>query len=94
MVVIYCEKGKIPFTYFSIIAVFSSLWGEYVCKNVYFVCVCVCTPHTPFFNDFNHLKHCYLSNTSHGITTWSTIYFTAIHWQYIAVCELKIVYCY
>jgi hypothetical protein len=49
MRVIYCEKGKIPFTYFSIIAVFSSLWGEHVCKNVYFVCMC--TPHTHFFND-------------------------------------------
>ena len=88
MRVISCEKGKIPFTYLSIIAVFSSLWGEHVCKNVYIVCMY--SPHTHFLMmSLVHLKHWYLSNTSHGITTGSTINFTTIHWQYIAVCELK-----
>lgn len=72
MRVISFEKGKIPFTYFFIIAVFSSLWGEHVCKNVYFVWY---SPHTFLMMALVHLKHWYLSNTSHGIRTWSTINF-------------------
>lgn len=40
------KKGKIPFSYFLIIAVFSSLCSEHVCKNVYFVCTCV-RAHSP-----------------------------------------------
>lgn len=73
MRVISCEKWNIPFTYFSVIAVFS--YKVNMSIKTFILCVCVLPTHIFLIMLLVHWKHWYLSNTSHGITTWSTINF-------------------